>query len=301
MKKIAKHLDGARAFDNNSFCCIHKNLFESMGQEKNNLMLFFSAEDSAYVREHYPLASTQEIANHLGRTARAIRSHAFQIGVKKLAQAPRKSAFLTPEILEILELIYPEMANEDISEFLGMSMALLTKHATRTGLKKDPAWRKRQLQDMAQTLPHKFQKGHPSWCKGIQNPGHAFHERGIYHSGRHHNIKDVGTLTVHRRKVGHQMVDYLYMKQENNRLAPFQSVMWEEYHQRPLPAGHFVVFKNGDYRDFTRENLLAVTQGEVGLCRGVYDAPFEMLELVKKHSALTKAIAQREIEIKTQP
>ena len=39
-------------------------------------------------------------------------------------------------------------------------------------------------------------------------------------------------------------------------------IKWEEYHGRPVPKKHVVRFRDGDKRNFSRENLVLVTMGE---------------------------------------
>lgn len=265
-------------------------------------LLFFSEQESAYVREHYPHGSTAEIARHLGRNERAIRSHAFQINVKKVKQAQRKSRFLTPQMQEILALVYSHMSNEQISQDFGIPEPALAKYASQLGLKKDPEWRRQQLSNMAKALPAhcKFQKGQTPWSKGISDPSHPYHQRGVYTSGRHHNQRDIGSLTFRARKVGSEMVNYLYVKTEPRKWVPLQVAMWQEYHQQSLPPGHIVVFKNGDRLDFNKDNLMAVTMPELSLCRAVYGAPLDLLPLVKQHAAIAKLIAQREEQASSQ-
>jgi hypothetical protein len=39
-------------------------------------------------------------------------------------------------------------------------------------------------------------------------------------------------------------------------------VLWEQAHGKPVPEGHYIVFGDGDKRNFTPENLFCVTAAQ---------------------------------------
>ena len=43
------------------------------------------------------------------------------------------------------------------------------------------------------------------------------------------------------------------------------AVMWEQYHDRPVPDGHVVIFADRDRRNFAANNLLLVSKAELGV------------------------------------
>ncbi|ACT00267.1 HNH endonuclease signature motif containing protein [Paenibacillus sp. JDR-2] len=82
---------------------------------------------------------------------------------------------------------------------------------------------------------------------------------GIQYKNGHmpHNSHPVGTEKVN----GHgyvevKIADPKYWK-------PKHVLVWEEHHQKQVPDGHVVIFGDGDNRNFTPDNLLLVTRGQL--------------------------------------
>lgn len=251
----------------------------------------FSAQESAFVRDHYALMPTEDIAKKLNRPVRAIRSHAHMLGIKKVEKAVRQKSITGP-LLEVLELMYPVMSNADLSELLGVSESLVKYTATEYGIKKDLAFRKQQLRVNAKH-GKQFKPGQQPWNAGIADPSHPYHKRG------HPNPRKLPVGTLRERiKPFHDgsRHSYLHMRTETD-WVPFAQIMWEEYHQRSLPKGLHVYFKNGDRLDFSKDNLVAITREELVICTGRYQAPLELLPLVKKSVQISRAI--KEISKKT--
>lgn len=87
-----------------------------------------------------------------------------------------------------------------------------------------------------------------------------------------------------------------YGNHRGNRYKHF--VEWEKYHGQPLPEDKSVIFLNGDYRDFSKENLYCVDKGiEHAFYRyGVHDAETGLA--VVAYLTLHKEIKNKKKELK---
>ena len=74
--------------------------------------------------------------------------------------------------------------------------------------------------------------------------------------------------------------------------------LWEQHHGEKVPAGHAVVFKDGDSRNFDSENLVLVTRAELLVMNlhGYKDAPEEL-----KPSIMALARVEAKAGIRTKP
>lgn len=76
-----------------------------------------------------------------------------------------------------------------------------------------------------------------------------------------------GQRPVNARPVGAESVckkdDLVYVKiAEPNKWQSKHSVLWEQHHKKQVPEGHFVMFLDGDRRNFSIDNLVLVHRAE---------------------------------------
>lgn len=75
-----------------------------------------------------------------------------------------------------------------------------------------------------------------------------------------HNTMELGSETI---------VDgYIYVKVNNNPYSkanwkPKQQLIWEKQHKEKVPPKHFVIFADGNKRNFDIDNLVLVTEKEL--------------------------------------
>lgn len=71
------------------------------------------------------------------------------------------------------------------------------------------------------------------------------------------NARPVGAESVCKKD------DLVYVKiAEPNRWQSKHSVLWEQHHKKKVPAGHFVMFLDGDRRNFSIDNLALIHRAE---------------------------------------
>ncbi|WP_421921636.1 HNH endonuclease signature motif containing protein [Marinobacter salarius] len=154
-----------------------------------------------------------------------------------------------------LRSLYPDTPNRTIAKMLCCSYLAVKNRATTLGLKKDPGY-------MA-SKPGCFRPGQTSWNKGLSyQPGGRIAENQFKPGHKPQTWVPVGTEAVDKD-------GYLKLKVSDDRTVPsrynwkFVHVMkWEEYHGQPVPPKHVVRLKDGNKRNFERENLVLVSMAE---------------------------------------
>ncbi|OLF82690.1 hypothetical protein AWH63_06710 [Marinobacter sp. C18] len=154
-----------------------------------------------------------------------------------------------------LRSLYPDTPNRTIAKMLCCSYLAVKNRATTLGLKKDPGY-------MA-SKPGCFRPGQTSWNKGLSyQPGGRIAENQFKPGHKPQTWVPVGTKAVDKD-------GYLKLKVSDDRTVPsrynwkFVHVMkWEEYHGQPVPPKHVVRLKDGNKRNFARENLALVSMAE---------------------------------------
>ena len=154
-----------------------------------------------------------------------------------------------------LRSLYPDTPNRTIAKMLCCSYLAVKNRATTLGLKKDPGY-------MA-SKPGCFRPGQTSWNKGLSyQPGGRIAENQFKPGHKPQTWVPVGTEAVDKD-------GYLKLKVSEDRTVPsrynwkFVHVMkWEEYHGQPVPPKHVVRLKDGNKRNFARENLALVSMAE---------------------------------------
>ena len=154
-----------------------------------------------------------------------------------------------------LRSLYPDTPNRTIAKMLCCSYLAVKNRATTLGLKKDPGY-------MA-SKPGCFRPGQTSWNKGLSyQPGGRIAENQFKPGHKPQTWVPVGTEAVDKD-------GYLKLKVSDDRTVPsrynwkFVHVMkWEEYHGQPVPPKHVVRLKDGNKRNFARENLALVSMAE---------------------------------------
>lgn len=155
-----------------------------------------------------------------------------------------------------LRSLYPDTPNRTIAKMLNCSYLAVKNRATVLGLKKDPAYMARK--------PGCFKPGQISWNKGVSyQPGGRCSENQFRPGHKPQTTVPVGTEAVDKDG---------YLKRKVRDDAPpgmsrknwkFVHVLkWEEYHSRPVPPKHVVRLKDGDKRNFSKENLVLVSMAE---------------------------------------
>lgn len=130
----------------------------------------------------------------------------------------------SPERLHMLRSEFPYKKTSDLAKEMGIGKATLTHKARQLGLRKD-----------ADAL--------------------RAYTRGA-------NALPVGTERVHYRG-GHLAVKVSDTGTYRQQWQMKSRVVWEQANGRPIPPRYRIIFKDGDNRNFSPDNLIALSQGEL--------------------------------------
>ena len=263
---------------------------------------------TAYVLKHYSTGSTKAIAELIGKTERQVQQIAFDLGVKKSKGAKGRATDKWRVLDEIIALIYEDMQNHEICEFLGIKRQDLISRACMMGLKKSKKALVELSRERAKNLTpkHQFQQGLVPWNKGMKGFDPVL-GRGLYRPGnRSPNEVPVGTLRI--RKPGKRDSDggrsYLERKISDspNTWKRVHRIVWETAHG-PVPDGHIVVFKPGLHtvkeQEITLDRLECITRVELAHRNHPMNHSPELAGLYQLKSAISRQLNRITKEQKT--
>ncbi len=202
--------------------------------------------------------------------------------------------------VEQLRALYPDAKTADIATALGRTESQVYAKASSLGLKKSTVYlaspascRLRRGDNIGSGT--RFQKGHPTWNKGMKGlriGGEATQFKPGHRGGKALlNYKPIGTERI--SKDG-------YLERKINDDMPLQKrwravhlLVWEEVNG-PLPPGHAVAFKDGNKRNISTDNLELISRSDLMRRNTVHNLPKEVAELVQLRGALKRKINRLE-------
>lgn len=257
------------------------------------------------VRDFFDLSTAKTIADLLGCSRSAIYGRARDLGVKKSAvgasettrRAILERSVFTPEIAEIIELLYADCVTEEIAALLGISTNRILAYAHRHGWKKSRAHVSAHARLLASQPDHpgkrtRFQKGLVPWnkgLKGLQHPGSLATQ--FAKGNRPHTWLPIGTVRINSDGCLEQKVE-----ESDNRYRAWMTVhrlVWIKANG-PVPPGHLVVFKPGcktnKLEEITLDVVECISRGENARRNHPRSRSPELGRLVVLKGVMTRAI-----------
>lgn len=205
------------------------------------------------------------------------------------------------EEIDVLAMTYPHVPTAWIAEAMGRPIRSIYYMARKLGLAKTEAFLESELAGRIQKgsgigANGRFQKGITPWNKGkhFAAGGRSKDTRFKpgFRRGRAHDLyQPIGTERV--SKDG-------YLERKINDDMPLQKrwravhlIIWEA-ENGPLPAGHAVVFKDGNKRNFSLGNLEAISRAELMRRNTIRNHPPEIVAVMRLRSAIKRQISKRE-------
>lgn len=252
----------------------------------------------------YPVMSAAEIAQQLPHSMSAIYTKAAALGLKKsrewIAQRARETGQRNPwtqEHVALLERLFPELSAAEIATRLPHSERSIYQKARALGLKKSAAWiaeraRQRALDPAHGGAATRFQKGLQPWNSGT---------KGVMK--RNSGSFQPGTVPQTWRPIGSDRVTpdgYLARKTADTGVTrrdyvPVHHLIWR-MHGRSVPAGHALIFRDGDRRNFDINNLELLTRPELMKRNTVHRHGPEIAQLSQLMGAIKRRINRKEKE-----
>lgn len=200
----------------------------------------------------------------------------------------------------LLRSLYAEHSAAEIAFMMGRSERAIYARANSIGLAKSPAWiAERQARIMASLdhagRQHQFKPGTEPWNKGKRfNAGgrsiDTQFKPGVLQGRALALWHPVGSLRIDadgylQRKINDDLPMHKRWRAEH-------LVIWEAAHG-PLPAGHAVVFKDGNKQHVTLDNLELVSRAELMRRNTCHRYGKEIAAAVQLKGAITRQINRR--------
>lgn len=194
---------------------------------------------------------------------------------------------------------YPDHTAAEMTRRLGRTLKAVYRRAHLLGLSKSPAFLASDKSGRMQVLDTRgaacrFKPGAESWNKGKSYAAGGRSAETRFRPGvRPHTTVPVGTITL---------TDDGYLKQKiRDDAAPGMSrrnwkfvhtLVWEAAHG-PVPAGHAVVFIDGDRKNVALENLALLSRQQLMKKNWIYNYPEELVQVMQLKGALVRKINRR--------
>lgn len=187
----------------------------------------------------------------------------------------------TPREIAILRKMYPDAYGKDIARRLGTSVCRVYSKAASLGLSKSAAFYARQHVNEAARLrqhgcAHRFQKGLVPANKGMRRPGFApgrmaetQFKKGHFPFNRDPDFHVIGALRVNADGYIDMRVSF---EPGSRGWRGLHLILWEDVHG-PIPAGHCLIFKDGDALNVELENLELITRAENMRRNSIHNLP----------------------------
>lgn len=212
----------------------------------------------------------------------------------------RSKRFWSEEENELLRDLYPDTSTKDLARAFRRPPSQIYQGAARLDLQKSPeylsspaACRLRRGDDVG--AAYRFPKGHRPWnkgMKGLQPKGRAVETQ--FKPGQvPHTWMPIGAVR--------EIKGYLYVKVSDVRLVPWthnwrpvHHVVWEEHHDRPLPDGHVLRFRDGDANNFDPGNLELITRRQNMARNTIHRYPEPVKDAIRTVAKLKRTIHRLE-------
>lgn len=206
--------------------------------------------------------------------------------------------FYTPSELAYLREHYADTSNDILGKVLNRNPRSVAQKARKLGLQKSP--------EFLAEHGGRFQAGLQPWNKGV--PGSTGTQEACratqFKPGRPAelaaNYKPIGSIRVAKGGILEQKVTDDRSLYPARRWRSVHSLVWER-EVGPIPAGHIVVFKAGQFTDqvekITPDRLECITRRENMLRNTVHRYGKEIAQIVQLRGVLNRHINKKQKEL----
>jgi hypothetical protein len=204
--------------------------------------------------------------------------------------------------------LYPHLKTEKVAALIGRSLAAVYGRADILGLRKTAIYLAspdacRLRRDENPGIRYRYPKGHVPANKGLRRPGYA---PGRMAQTQFRKGQRNGTAAAHYMPLGATRLSkdgYLLIKVaevpnvfQNINWKLLHVINWERANGRPLPAGHCLVFRDGNKLNAEASNLDLITRAE-NMRRNTYHRyPKVIARAIQMRGALNRRINRLERE-----
>lgn len=211
----------------------------------------------------------------------------------------------TRKELAILRREYPHRRCADVAPLVGHSVSSTYQMSIKLKLGKSDAFKASEASGRLTKLSasgfnHRFKKGHASWNKGTHWTAGGRSVETRFKKGRRpeesHNYRPVGSLRVTQDGILEQKVTDDQSVYPARRWVSVQRLVWEAAHG-PIPAGHSVVFKNGErttvFEEISVDRLECLSRADLMRRNTLHRYPKDIQRAIQLRGALMRQINKR--------
>lgn len=199
--------------------------------------------------------------------------------------------------ISLLKRLYPDEPTAQVAKLLGVSAEATYHKAKRLGLKKSAAYLAspescRLRRGDGTGAGTRFRPGNKPWNKGTHFKAGGRSEEARFQPGN----RSGRALEIYQPIGAERLSKEGYLQRKVNDALPRQSrwravhlLLWESVHG-PLPEGCVVIFRDGDKRHITQDNLECVTRAELMRRNSIHNAGPEIARLQQLRGVLIRRI-----------
>ena len=201
--------------------------------------------------------------------------------------------------VSLLKQAYADTSNTELGTLLGRKPKYVASKGHSLGLRKSAAFlssaasgRMNACSDKSRA--HQFKPGLIPWNKGMKGinlgNGAGRFKKGHLSGRAEKRLKPLGYRRV--TDEGYHQIKIREDGPTNRRWKMVHVLMWEAEHG-PVPAGHCVVFRNGDKNDLRLDNLELISRAENMRRNTRHNLPEAINQLIHARAVLVRAINRR--------
>ena len=251
----------------------------------------WTSKDDAILRREYGVMPTRDLMVLLNRSKNSIGGRTRLLGIKT-------GRWWTPEQIAEFTRLYPDTDSAELAAHFGRSIEGVYGLAFSMGLKKSAEYRHRVQARTNRNLlelgkGHRIQPGNVPWNKGKKGWCGEGCERTQFKKGQvPHTWRPLGTERISKDGYLERKVTDL---QGVKNYRAVHLLNWEAVNG-PLPAGHAVVFKDGNKHNVALDNLELITRAELMRRNTRHRLPPELNAVIQLRGVLNRIINNKQRE-----
>lgn len=186
-----------------------------------------------------------------------------------------------------------EMANDfslkQIADNLNRNLGSVKGRIDRLGIARDPeklAYRKKYGYKNVKEFRHTFPKGHVPWNKGLKGINFGGKKTQFKPGDKPHNTKPLYSERISKDGYVEKKV-----RETGRQFVLKHRWIWEQQHG-PIPSGHIVIFKDGDKKNLSLDNLELISRKKNMQRNTIHNYPDELVEVMRLRGVLNRKINQ---------
>lgn len=201
----------------------------------------------------------------------------------------------TEENLNLFTSLYPFHYAKDIAQQMGLTTEQVYRMSTKLKLKKDPEFRRMELQRQADRLriagvKNRYPKGHKPANLGKKMPPEIYEKikPTMFKKGQDvHNEKYDGYERI--TKDG-----YVEVRIRKGKFKLKNRLIYEQHHKVKLHTDDVIIFADHNKLNFEINNLIKITRTELMMSNSICNYPPELRSLINLNSKLKKKINEKQ-------